>query len=77
MVIAPSRIFGNEFYTHGTPIQGVRSIPVFIYKDFRVSLPFLMGRAVENVIASYAPEIVHVQGHFFLCKTGLKEAKKN
>lgn len=76
LVIAPSRTFGNEFYTHGTPIQGIRSIPVFIYKDFRVSLPFLMGSTVENVVTSYAPEVVHVQGHFFLCKAVLKEAKK-
>jgi 1,2-diacylglycerol 3-alpha-glucosyltransferase len=76
LVIAPSRTFKNEFYTHETPIQGIRSIPVFIYKDFRVSLPFLLDSAVKNVIASYAPEVVHVQGHFFICKAVLKEAKK-
>jgi 1,2-diacylglycerol 3-alpha-glucosyltransferase len=76
LVIAPSRTFRNEFYTHRTPIEGIRSIPVFIYKGFRVSLPFLMGRRVENVIASYAPEVVHVQGHFFLCKAVMREAKK-
>jgi 1,2-diacylglycerol 3-alpha-glucosyltransferase len=76
LVIAPSRTFKNEFYTHETPIQGIRSIPVLIHKDFRVSLPFLLGSIVENVIASYAPEVVHVQGHFFICNAVLKEAKK-
>ena len=76
LVIAPSRAFKNEFYTHETPIQGIRSIPVLIQKDFRFSPPFLLGSIVENVIASYAPEVVHVQGHFFICKAVLKEAKK-
>jgi 1,2-diacylglycerol 3-alpha-glucosyltransferase len=76
LVIAPSRTFKNEFYTHETPIQGIRSIPVLIHKDFRVSLPFLLGSIVEHVIASYAPDVVHVQGHFFICKAVLKEAKK-
>ena len=76
LVIAPSRTFKNEFYTHETPIQGIRSIPVLIHKDFRVSLPILLGSTVENVIAAYAPEIVHVQGHFFICNAVLKEAKK-
>jgi glycosyltransferase involved in cell wall biosynthesis len=76
LVIAPSRTFKNEFYTHETPIQGIRSIPVLIHKDFRVSLPFLLGSIVEKVIASFAPEVVHVQGHFFICNAVLKEAKK-
>jgi 1,2-diacylglycerol 3-alpha-glucosyltransferase len=76
LVIAPSRTFKNEFYTHETPIQGIRSIPVLIHKDFRVSLPILLGSTVENVIAAYAPEIVHVQGHFFICNAVLKEVKK-
>jgi glycosyltransferase involved in cell wall biosynthesis len=71
LVIAPSRTFKNEFYTHETPIQGIRSIPVLIHKDFRVSLPILLGSTVENVIAAYAPEIVHVQGHFFI-QTGAR-----
>jgi glycosyltransferase involved in cell wall biosynthesis len=76
LVIAPSRTFRNEFYIHGTPIQGIRSVSVFVYKGFRVSLPFLMGGTVKKVIASYAPDIVHVQGHFFLCRAVLKKAKK-
>jgi len=76
LVIAPSRTLQNEVYVHGTRILGVRSVPVFIYNNFRVTPPFLMGRSLENAVIRYAPEIVHVQSHFFICRAVLKAAKE-
>ncbi len=75
LVIAPSRKFGNEVYHHyDVRVLGVRSIPIFVYKNFRFSPRVLQGKTIAKAVKTYAPEIVHVQGHFFICKEVLRTA---
>lgn len=76
LVIAPSRKLCKEVYQHGgVQVLGVRSMPVFIYKNFRISPRPLQGKTIRNAVTTWAPDIVHVQGHFFLCKEVLKTAR--
>ncbi len=76
LVLAPSRNFKNEFYAQGTLIQGIRSIPIIVYKDFRVCVPGLIGKSVKKIISLFRPDIVHIQSHFFLCRETLRQSKK-
>jgi 1,2-diacylglycerol 3-alpha-glucosyltransferase len=75
LVIAPSRTFQHEAYDReGVEVWGVRSIPVLVYKDFRVSPPFLLSKMFDKQMRSWTPDVVHVQGHFFICRAVLKAA---
>jgi 1,2-diacylglycerol 3-alpha-glucosyltransferase len=75
LVIAPSRTFQHEVYDRkGVEVCGMRSIPVLVYKDFRVSPPFLLRKVIDKQMQSWTPDVVHVQGHFFICRAVLKAA---
>ncbi len=76
MILAPSRRFKNEFYVYGTPIYGIHSIPVIIYKEFRICVPGLVKRGVKKTFSEFRPDILHIQSHFFLCRETLKHAKQ-
>ncbi|NOX32144.1 MAG: glycosyltransferase family 4 protein [Deltaproteobacteria bacterium] len=76
-VIAPSRGFCNEVFEQDeVNVTGVRSMPALVYKNFRFSPRMIQGRAVQNAVLSWNPDIVHVQSHFFICKQVVKTAKK-
>jgi 1,2-diacylglycerol 3-alpha-glucosyltransferase len=75
LVIAPSRTFQHEAYdSKGVEVWGMRSIPVLVYKNFRFSPPFLLGKMIDKQMQSWTPDVVHVQGHFFICRAVLKAA---
>jgi 1,2-diacylglycerol 3-alpha-glucosyltransferase len=75
LVIAPSRTFSHEFSTHkGVTILGIRSLSVLIYKNFRVSPPVGIKNRVRQALRDFAPDVVHVQGHFFLERTAIAVA---
>jgi len=77
LVIAPSRTQKQGFDNYeNVRVYGVRSVPVFIYKGFRVALPFLAKKALKEVIAEFGPEVIHLQGHFFISRSVLKIAKE-
>ena len=76
LIVAPSRKLYNEVYIHdGIQVLGIRSMPLFIYKDLRISPRMLQGGTLDNAFKTYAPEVVHVQGHFFICKAAVKTAR--
>jgi 1,2-diacylglycerol 3-alpha-glucosyltransferase len=67
LVIAPSRRFKHELYSHkGVNILGIRSIPVLAYKNFRISPPLFIKNRIEHALLEFTPDVVHVQGHIFL-----------
>lgn len=77
LVIAPSLTTHSEFSTsNGIPIFGIRSIPVLLYKRFRISLPYFMKRRIEKIIKEFAPDVIHFQGHFYVSKAVLAIAQK-
>lgn len=76
-VVAPSRrIFNEGYQQNGVRVTGVRSMPVLLYKDFRISPRMLEGKIIEDVMLTWQPEVVHVQGHFFVCKEVLRVARE-
>jgi glycosyltransferase involved in cell wall biosynthesis len=75
LVIAPSPFLQNHNYTHeGIRVCGLYSIPIFI-NDFRVTLPIFIKERIRNALFDFNPEIVHVQGHFFIGQTTAKLAR--
>ncbi len=76
LVIAPSRRIHHESRSHeGVNILGIRSIPVLVYKNFRVSPPFFIKETIKKTLMQFAPDVVHLQGHFFIERTVLSVAQ--
>jgi 1,2-diacylglycerol 3-alpha-glucosyltransferase len=77
LVIAPSRRFKHELYSHkGVNILGIRSIPVLAYKNFRISPPLFIKNRIEHALLEFTPDVVHVQGHIFLGRVVLSVAQE-
>ncbi len=38
-----------------------------LYHNFRFSPPLIVRRTLEKVIKEFGPEVIHIQGHFFIC----------
>lgn len=71
LVMAPSRSTRSYFYEHeGAPVFGIRSVPIFLYQDFRVSPPGFK-RTVKRVVKEFSPDVVHLQNHFFIGRSAL------
>ncbi len=77
LVIAPSRTFAHERYRHdGVDILGIRSIPVLVYKEFRVCPAGLFKPTLRRAFQEFSPDVVHIQSHFFLDKAVLAVARE-
>jgi 1,2-diacylglycerol 3-alpha-glucosyltransferase len=77
LVIAPSDTTGFTRSQHeGVDIFGVRSFPVFMYQGFRFSPPVMIRKRIETTMREFAPDVVHVQSHFFVCRTVAAVARK-
>lgn len=77
LVIAPSMSLSSEFFEHdGVKIFGVRSFPVLVQKNFRFSLPIITRRKIKKAIKDFDPDVVHINGHFFICRTVARMAQK-
>jgi len=75
-VMCPSRSFKNGVLNdEGVTIYGIRSIPVLIYRDFRISPIFISG-VISRAIKEISPDIIHIQNHFLIGKVAVKVAKK-
>lgn len=76
LVIAPSKTIHQGYFVHnGVRIYGIRSVSVFVYKNFRVAPTLFAKRTVMRVIKKFKPDVVHMQGHFLVCSTVLSVAK--
>jgi 1,2-diacylglycerol 3-alpha-glucosyltransferase len=77
LVIAPSESLDFKMTKHdGVDIFGVRSFPVFMYKGFRFSPPVTIRKKIEEKMKEFEPEVVHIQSHFFVCRTVASVARK-
>src|SRR5690349_13606679 len=66
LAIVPSRQWTLEKYTdHGVSTLGIASVPIYI-NSVRVAVPFTGHRTMKKAIVEFAPDVIHVQGHFFL-----------
>ncbi|MCW8399148.1 glycosyltransferase [Legionella sp. PATHC038] len=67
LVICPSRSVRQEYTTYqGVHLYRVRSWPVWIYRQFRVCWPLFIRKGIEQAIRTFQPDVIHLQGRFFL-----------
>ncbi len=76
-VVAPSQSFANtKTYIDDILVYGIRSIPVFFYRDFRFSA-FAADATFQNILTEFQPDIVHLQAHFYVNRKVFKASRKN
>ena len=76
-VVAPSESFHNEKSVRGgIDVYGLRSFPIKHYTKYRIAFPFFIQKDLMAFMREFKPDIVHVQGHFIVCRNVLKAAKK-
>jgi 1,2-diacylglycerol 3-alpha-glucosyltransferase len=75
-VMCPSRSSQNTVSNdNGVTLYGIRSIPILIYRNFRIS-PLFISRTIRGAIEEVRPDIVHIQNHFLIGKEAVSAAKK-
>lgn len=78
LIVAPGdHLFSGYTKKNALTVFGVRSIPVFLYNNFRLVLPIGLEKTIEKIILDFKPDIIHVQGHFTVSKQVIVSAKKN
>jgi len=77
LVVAPGRtLFTKNAPVNNIDVLGLGSVPVFVYKDFRWTPSFLGRFDMDKTVKEFAPEIIHIQDHFYIGATLVKLAKK-
>jgi 1,2-diacylglycerol 3-alpha-glucosyltransferase len=67
LVVCPSRTLRHEEDTYeGVRTFRLRSYPLPLYDTFRVCWPVGIEPTVHRAVADFAPDVVHLQGKFFL-----------
>ncbi len=56
-------------------VLGIGSLPLFV-NNVRAAAPNLARRKIYQAIRSFAPEVIHAQGHFFLSRAVAAEARR-
>jgi 1,2-diacylglycerol 3-alpha-glucosyltransferase len=75
-VMCPSRSFRNTVSNdNAVTVYGIRSIPIPIYRNFRIS-PLFIPRTVTRAVKKISPDIVHIQNHFLIGKEVVSAAKR-
>ena len=75
-VMCPSRSSKNMVSNDkGVTIYGIRSIPILLYRNFRIS-PLFVSRTIRAAVKEISPDIVHIQNHFLIGKEALSAAKR-
>jgi 1,2-diacylglycerol 3-alpha-glucosyltransferase len=75
-VMCPSRSFRNTVSNdNAVTVYGIRSIPIPIYRNFRIS-PLFIPRGVTRAVKEISPDIVHIQNHFLIGKEVVSAAKR-
>lgn len=77
LVICPSRNLQQGYTEYqGVRLFGVRSWPAFHYKNFRICWPFFIKKAIIAAIKEFNPDLIHLQGKFFLGGISYRAGKK-
>lgn len=67
LVVCPSRGLGTHYdHFEGVPLLRVRSYPAVLYGNFRVCWPLWIRGSIESAIDRFQPQVIHLQGRFFL-----------
>ena len=75
-VMCPSRSFKDTVSNDkGVTIYGIRSVPIQIYRNYRIS-PLFISPIVRRAVKEISPDIVHIQNHFLIGKEALTAAKR-
>jgi 1,2-diacylglycerol 3-alpha-glucosyltransferase len=75
-VMCPSRSFKDTVSNDkGVTLYGIRSIPIQIYRDFRIS-PLSIFGIIRRAVKGISPDIVHIQNHFLIGKEAVSAAKR-
>jgi 1,2-diacylglycerol 3-alpha-glucosyltransferase len=75
-VMCPSRSLRNTVSNDNeVTLYGIRSIPILIYRNFRIS-PLFVSRTIRVALKEISPDVVHIQNHFLIGKEAVPAAKK-
>jgi 1,2-diacylglycerol 3-alpha-glucosyltransferase len=67
LVICPSRSLKTHYDEYqGVPLFRIRSYPAVLYPNLRICWPIGIRRSVCAAVRRFAPDVVHLQGRFFL-----------
>jgi glycosyltransferase involved in cell wall biosynthesis len=67
LVICPSRTLQQNYGEYNeVRLYRARSWPIILYKNFRVCWPFFIKKGIEKAIEDFNPDVMHIQGKFFL-----------
>ncbi|KAA3661979.1 MAG: glycosyltransferase family 4 protein [Chloroflexi bacterium] len=73
LVMAPSPTNEPDFeMVRGVTVQ---TVPAIHFRH-NVNVSFLSGRFVQQTFASFKPDIVHIQDHYFLSRAVMREAER-
>jgi 1,2-diacylglycerol 3-alpha-glucosyltransferase len=76
LVVAPGTSAWSGYHdVQGIKVYGVRSVPAFVYKNMRVVVPVDVDRRTITAINDFQPDVVHVQGHFPVSRSVIRNAK--
>lgn len=76
-VLLPSRsLRRTETADDGVTLHGLPSVPMPSHPTFRFPAPALLRRRVLREAGRIEPDVVHVQGHFFVGRTLLRAARR-
>lgn len=77
LVVGPSRGLGEgEFRHEGVRVYGARSWPAVVYPSFRICWPLFIESGVKRALARFRPDVIHLQGKFFLGGICYREGKR-
>jgi glycosyltransferase involved in cell wall biosynthesis len=78
LVVCPSRSMKTHYDEYqGVRLFRVRSFPAVLYPNFRICWPVGIRRVVCEAIRRFAPDVVHLQGRFFLGDICMRHAHDN
>lgn len=78
LVICPSRSLQTHYDAYqGVPLFRVRSFPAVLYPNLRICWPVGIRRPVCAAMRRFAPDVVHLQGRFFLGDICMRYAHEN
>lgn len=73
LVVAPSRSFMHEAYSHEKiSIRGVSSFPI---ERIQVAIPLIATNQIKKAIVDFRPDVVHIQMHFLVARQAVYAAK--
>lgn len=78
-MMAPSETIHTEQRTiDGLTVSGIASFAPGMYRrhGLRLAIPFGLGKRVEREIRAFAPDVIHVQGHYPIARTVIATANR-